>query len=73
MAGSSVSLDSTVNIYNFATCPIEYLVDENEGMSIPALFKTPLFWIAIILMVCSGASELSMAQWLLHMLKQRLA
>ena len=53
----------TVNIYNFATCPIEYLVDEDEGMGISALFKTPLFWIAIILMVCSGASELSMAQW----------
>mgnify|MGYP000040369830 FL=1 len=58
-----LALIPTVNIYNFATCPIEYLVDENEGMSIPALFKTPLFWIAIILMVCSGASELSMAQW----------
>ena len=58
-----LALIPTVNIYNFATCPIEYLVDENEGMSISALFKIPLFWIAIILMVCSGASELSMAQW----------
>ena len=57
------ALVPAINIYNFATCPIEYLVDENEGMSISALFKTPLFWIAIILMVCSGASELSMAQW----------
>lgn len=52
-----------INIYNFATCPIEYLVEDGEGMSIPSLFKTPLFWVAIILMVCSGASELSMAQW----------
>jgi len=52
-----------VNIYNFATCPIEYLVEDGEGMSIPLLFKTPLFWIAIVLMICSGASELSMAQW----------
>lgn len=48
-----LALIPTVNIYNFATCPIEYLVDENEGMSISALFKIPLFWIAIILMVCS--------------------
>jgi MFS family permease len=32
-------------------------------MTIRALFKTPLFWLAIILMVCAGASELSMAQW----------
>lgn len=52
-----------INTYNFATCPIEYLVEDGEGMSIPSLFKTPLFWVAIILMVCSGASELSMAQW----------
>lgn len=58
-----LALVPTYNIYNFATCPIEYLVDEGEGMSIPALFKTPLFWVAIILMVCSGASELSMSQW----------
>jgi len=58
-----LALVPAVNIYNFATCPIEYLVEDGEGMSIPTLFKTPLFWIAIILMICSGASELSMAQW----------
>lgn len=51
------------NIYNFATCPIEKLVDSGKGMSILQLFKTPLFWIAVVLMVCSGASELAMAQW----------
>ena len=32
-------------------------------MKISHLFKVPLFWISIILMVCAGASELSMAQW----------
>lgn len=58
-----LALVPAVNIYNFATCPIEYLVEDGEGMSIPALFKTPLFWIAVILMICSGASEISMAQW----------
>jgi len=58
-----LALVPTINIYNFATCPIEYLVEDGEGMSIPSLFKTPLFWVAIILMVCSGASELSMGQW----------
>ena len=51
------------NIYNFATCPIEHLVDEGKGMTILQLFKTPLFWVAVVLMVCSGASEISMAQW----------
>lgn len=58
-----LALVPAINIFNFATCPIEYLVEDGEGMSIPALFKTPLFWVAIILMICSGASELSMAQW----------
>lgn len=51
------------NIYNFATCPIEHLVDDGKGMSIGQLFKTPLFWISVVLMICSGASEISMSQW----------
>ena len=51
------------NIWNFVTCPIERLTEEGKGMTIRTLFKTPLFWLAIILMVCAGASELSMAQW----------
>lgn len=51
------------NIYNFATCPIERLVDEGKGMGIRGLFRVPMFWVAVILMVCAGASELSMAQW----------
>ncbi len=51
------------NIWNFATCPIERLTEEGKGMTIGALFRTPLFWLAIVLMVCAGASELSMAQW----------
>ena len=51
------------NIYNFAVCPIEPLTDEGGGMGIGGLLKLPLFWIAVILMVCAGASELSMAQW----------
>ena len=51
------------NIRNFATCPIERLTEEGKGMTVGALFKTPLFWLAIVLMICAGASELSMAQW----------
>jgi fucose permease len=51
------------NIYNFATCPIEHLTEKGEGMTLRELFKVPVFWLAIILMVCAGASELSMAQW----------
>ncbi len=57
------SLIPLYNIFNFATCPIERLTEEGEGMSIGSLLRTPFFWIAILLMVCAGASELSMAQW----------
>ena len=51
------------NVFNFATCPIEHLTDEGQGLSIGKLFSIPRFWIAIVLMVCAGASELSMSQW----------
>ena len=51
------------NIFNFAVCPIESLTEEGEGMKISGLLKVLLFWLAILLMVCAGASELSMAQW----------
>lgn len=51
------------NVYNFATCPIEHLTEEGQGMKIGSLLRVPLFWVSIILMVCAGASELSMAQW----------
>lgn len=51
------------NIFNFATCPIVPITEEGEGMSIKGLFSTPIFWIAIMLMIFSGASELSMSQW----------
>ena len=57
------ALIPAINVYNFATCPIEHLVEEDEGMKISELFQKPLFWIAICLMICSGASELAMAQW----------
>lgn len=57
------SLLPLYNIINFATCPIERLAEEGKGMTITQLFKTPLFWVAILLMICAGASEMSMAQW----------
>lgn len=51
------------NIYNFMTCPIEYLVEDGQGMSVGELLKSPLFWTGIILMICAGSSEISMSQW----------
>ena len=52
-----------LNTFNFINCPIERLVEDGEGMGIAKLLKTPIFWLMIILMVCSGASEVTMAQW----------
>lgn len=57
------ALVPAVNIFNFATCPIVPIVEEGQGMGIRQLGKKPVFWVAICLMVCAGASELSMAQW----------
>lgn len=51
------------NTFNFITCPIERLVEDGESMRPRQLLKLPLFWLLILLMVCSGASEASMAQW----------
>ncbi len=51
------------NIYNFSVCPIEPIVADGESMSIHELFRTGLFWLLCLLMICAGASEISMAQW----------
>lgn len=51
------------NVFNFAICPIEHPTEDGKGLSIGSLLKVPLFWLAILLMICAGASELSMAQW----------
>lgn len=51
------------NIFNFITCPIERLIENGEGMGVRNLLRLPIFWVLILLMVCSGAAESSMAQW----------
>lgn len=51
------------NAFNFLRCPIERLVEDGESMSMRQLFHTPIFWLLTLLMVCSGASEISMSQW----------
>ena len=52
-----------LNTVNFLSCPIERLVDDGEGMRIGQLLRLPLFWLMILLMICAGASEVTMAQW----------
>jgi len=52
-----------VNSINFISCPIERLVDDGNGMRTGQLLRLPLFWLMILLMICAGASETTMAQW----------
>ena len=51
------------NTINFINCPIERLVEDGKSMGIRNLLKTPIFWLMIILMVCTGGSEATMSQW----------
>lgn len=51
------------NTFNFINCPIERLVEDGKSMGIGKLLKTPIFWLMIMLMACSGASEATMSQW----------
>ena len=51
------------NAFNFMSCPIERLVEDGKSMRTGRLLRLPLFWLLIVLMICAGASEASMAQW----------
>ena len=51
------------NIYHFATCPIEPLAQEGQGMSVRQLFQTSVFWLLLVLMICAGSCEAVIAQW----------
>ena len=51
------------NTFNFVSCPIERLVEDGEGMRMGQLLRMPLFWLMALLMMCAGASEISMFQW----------
>ena len=47
----------------FCIVPIPKVLSENKGMGIKNLFRTKLFYILAVVMLCSGASELAMSQW----------
>lgn len=52
-----------VNAICFTRVPIASLTEDGEGMRIKELCKTKLFWVFAVMMLCAGASELSMSQW----------
>lgn len=52
-----------VNVFHFLTCPIERLVEDGQGLPLGKLLRLPLLWMMILLMICAGACEVTMAQW----------
>lgn len=52
-----------VNTYFFSRVPIAPLVSEGKSMTLKELLSTRVFWLFMLLMLCAGATELSMAQW----------
>ena len=53
-----------VNALVFTQVPLASLTPEGEsGLSLGQLFRTPRFWLFLLLMACAGASELSISQW----------
>ena len=51
------------NCFYFARVPIRSMTGEDRGMSMRQLAGSGVFWLFVLLMVCSGASEQAMSQW----------
>ncbi|MBE6586281.1 MAG: MFS transporter [Ruminococcaceae bacterium] len=53
------------NAVYFSLVPICQLNDSIDGEQLPIrkLFRLPVFWLFVILMLCAGASEQAMSQW----------
>lgn len=52
-----------LNGFLFMKVPMLALVEDGVRTPLKNLFSVKLFWLLIVLMICSGASELAMSQW----------
>ncbi len=53
-----------VNAILFTQVPIAPIIAEGEtGMTFRELFRNQVFWVLLVMMVCSGASEQAVSQW----------
>ena len=58
------ALVPVINGFIFLKTPIAPLIAEGEkGMTLAELFKSKVFWLLVVMMVCSGASEQGVSQW----------
>ncbi|MDR1642468.1 MAG: MFS transporter [Clostridiales bacterium] len=52
------------NTFAFAKAPlVSHFVEEDQKFGIKELFKQKVFWLFMIMMLCSGASEQAVSQW----------
>ena len=47
----------------YSLVPLYPIVSEEKKMSLGGLLKQKIFWLLIVMMVCSGASEQAVGQW----------
>lgn len=53
-----------INIILFIKAPIYSLNEDGErGLTVKELFTKKAFWLLMLMMMCSGASELTVSQW----------
>lgn len=51
------------NLFNFMRVPIVEVSEEQKSNGIGTFLKSPVFIVALFMMICGGASEMAMAQW----------
>lgn len=52
-----------INTFNFLGVPIAPTVPEEEKIPFKRLIASPQFILCMVIMICSGASEIAMSQW----------
>lgn len=57
------SIIPAFNLFNFARVPLMPTLPEHERMPLKQLFSSKIFLLAMLLMMCAGASEQAIAQW----------
>ncbi len=52
------------NTFAFLKVPIAPLIEDGDtGMTTKELFKSKVFWVFLVMMMCAGASEQAVSQW----------
>lgn len=52
-----------LNMFNFMTVPFMPTIAEEQKTPLKKLFASKIFIVAMVIMLCAGASEIAMAQW----------